>query len=196
MEIGLKSDAQASASEAVNESVVVISDDETSDIARRPPAGDLRDRLNRQVKRSSASSGGQRDRSRSPLREMRQQTSADLAQQTNKRNKLCPVPECQVQQRNLRRHVLADHIPSRFGTDNMSKDDLHPARMVTLHWIRQRLLGPNSTLQQLVAWGQPPQDFGLQCHMMPLSQTVIEVGCLRYAGQRSGDYQVSSSCTP
>ena len=62
----------------------------------------------------------------------------------------CPIPDC-MQARNLRRHVMAMHLPTRFREEHLGEPVWHHHRVWTLKWLAACTTGSDS-LESLRRW--------------------------------------------
>ena len=72
----------------------------------------------------------------------------------------CPIPDC-MRARNLRRHVMAMHLPTRFREEHLDEPAWHQRRVRALKWLASRTTGSDS-LESLRRWvdesGRIPMD--------------------------------------
>ena len=72
----------------------------------------------------------------------------------------CPIPDC-MRDRNLRRHVMAMHLPTRFREEHLDEPAWHQRRVRALKWLAARTTRSDS-LESLRRWvnesGRIPTD--------------------------------------
>ena len=83
------------------------------------------------------------------------------------RNRPCVVSGCSLRTRNMGRHVMSKHIPSRLRNPQLKNMRLHQARIEALEWIMERLPMVGSTLSSLLEWVSQQDEIPHSAETMP-----------------------------